>query len=113
GKTTAVAGLRPTENNALLWNAPNPFTQTTTINYRLPVESSVQPKVYDLSGRLMSLLVDPSKGQNRLTTNLSLTNQRYHFLLPNASKKIVTVGVLVLKNIPYYCILYRLYSTPN
>ena len=58
GKTTAVAGLRPTENNALLWNAPNPFTEKTTISYRLPVESSVQLKVYDLSGRLMSLLVD-------------------------------------------------------
>ncbi len=58
GKTTAVAGLRTTENNALLWNAPNPFTETTTISYRLPVESSVQLKVYDLSGRLMSVLVD-------------------------------------------------------
>ena len=53
-----MAGLRTTENNALLWNAPNPFTETTTISYRLPVESSVQLKVYDLSGRLMSLLVD-------------------------------------------------------
>ncbi len=38
-------------------NFPNPFNPTTTINYALPVETDVSIQVFDLKGRLVSLVV--------------------------------------------------------
>jgi subtilisin family serine protease len=53
----------------LYQNAPNPFNPTTTINYQLSASGSVNLQVYDLSGRLVSTLVDgdQSTGQYNFT----------------------------------------------
>ncbi len=42
----------------VLTNFPNPFTSSTTIRYSLPSESHVKLVVYDISGRIISTLVD-------------------------------------------------------
>ncbi len=42
---------------ALYQNFPNPFRQTTTIKYQLPVEAMVNLKVYDVTGRMVKKLV--------------------------------------------------------
>jgi hypothetical protein len=42
-------------------NYPNPFSNVTTIEYFLPTSRTVSLKVYDLSGKLLSTLVDEFK----------------------------------------------------
>lgn len=43
---------------AILANAPNPFTHTTTLRYELPDDQPVQLSVYDVRGRRMAVLRD-------------------------------------------------------
>ena len=42
----------------LLQNRPNPFSQSTKIGFRIDASAQVSLRVYDLSGRLLSTLVD-------------------------------------------------------
>jgi hypothetical protein len=53
----AAVNATPT-NFALQGNYPNPFNPTTTINFSLGSADNVKLSVYDLSGRLVSTLVD-------------------------------------------------------
>ena len=58
-----LIGIRGIENRDLsifdaLPNYPNPFNPVTNINYQLPVESSVNLTVYDVSGRAVTELVN-------------------------------------------------------
>lgn len=39
-------------------NYPNPFNPTTTIEYAVPVESNVSLKVYDINGKIITVLAD-------------------------------------------------------
>lgn len=49
------------DNFSLEQNYPNPFNPATTIAYKLPKNSLVTIKIYDLSGRLISTLVNENK----------------------------------------------------
>ena len=46
------------KNGTLLQNHPNPFSQSTVINYQLLVPSNVILKVYDVFGNEVRTLVD-------------------------------------------------------
>ena len=57
-----------TENNSslpagvrLYQNYPNPFNPTTQISFDLPVNDHVQLIVFDMTGRVVSTLLDGSK----------------------------------------------------
>jgi len=53
-----VAVAFPLRPFALLQNRPNPFNPQTTIAFELPNEQAVSLRVFDLSGRLVRVLVD-------------------------------------------------------
>lgn len=54
-------------------NFPNPFNPITTIRYALPVSAQVRLEVYDITGRLVSRLVNrqQSAGLHRITFDAS------------------------------------------
>jgi len=52
-----VLANKPAENFGL-HNYPNPFYQTTTIEYRLPQNGKVRLSLYDLSGNKIATLID-------------------------------------------------------
>jgi endoglucanase len=61
------------ERFELLQNYPNPFNPTTTISYRLPMNSFIQLKIFDVLGREVITLVDQLKkpGEYRTQFNAS------------------------------------------
>lgn len=73
----------------LLQNRPNPFHTQTTIQYQIPVVSFVSLKIYDPSGRLVSVLVDEQRAagshiatwDGRDTSGLQVSSGIYFCLL--------------------------------
>jgi hypothetical protein len=49
------------EKFGLSQNYPNPFNPTTKINFDLPVNSKVSLKIYDITGREISMLLNETK----------------------------------------------------
>ncbi len=71
GDVTAVGGVPPA-GQYLAQNYPNPFNPQTTIAFDLPAEQVVSLWVYDVSGRLVRVLVDGeiiAEGRNEATWN--------------------------------------------
>jgi hypothetical protein len=58
---SADNGLTPKEFS-LSQNYPNPFNPVTTIDYQLPISTSVTLGVFDVQGRQESMLVDKVQG---------------------------------------------------
>ncbi len=58
-------------NATLFQNYPNPFNPATTIEYHLKKESNVQLTIYDISGRLLKILVNQTQdaGQYNFSYN--------------------------------------------
>lgn len=56
--TSTVPSNSVTGKPGILFNTPNPFVETTTINYSVSGQSYLRIGVYDLTGRLITLLVD-------------------------------------------------------
>jgi cephalosporin-C deacetylase-like acetyl esterase len=55
---TGIKEIKVTGNNTLGQNYPNPFRDYTTISYVVPAAGNVTMKLYDGSGREVSVLVD-------------------------------------------------------
>ena len=84
--------------NLQTWNNPNPFNNSTTINYSLPADLVVTLKVYDSRGKEVSLLVNElqSRGTHAVTfmaDGLSSGIYYYRIQAGNASvtKKLILV----------------------
>jgi len=70
-----------TENNALMpvkivlnQNYPNPFTETTTINWQIPKDAHVVVKVYDYMGREVKTIVDCDKAKGEHSANFNASD---------------------------------------
>jgi hypothetical protein len=58
------------DDYALEANYPNPFSDETTIGFELPLDKQISVKVYDVTGRLVSTLVNDErypKGKHTVT----------------------------------------------
>ncbi|MCB0710866.1 MAG: T9SS type A sorting domain-containing protein [Ignavibacteriae bacterium] len=59
-----------------LWNAPNPFTSTTTIHFNIPSRSDVRLRVYDMDGQLVRTLVSQTYGQGEHNVTWDAVNDQ-------------------------------------
>lgn len=61
------------KNISLSQNYPNPFNPVTTINYALDKSGRVSIRVYDITGRLVSILVDENSSAGNFSVSWNAT----------------------------------------
>ena len=82
-----------------LSNNPNPFNPATIINYRVPENSLVTIKVYDVLGKEVTELVNEEKisGSYSVTFNASNLSSGIYFYTINAGKYSAVKKMLLIK----------------
>jgi hypothetical protein len=67
----------------LMQNYPNPFNPTTSIEYRLPANSTVRLEIFDVFGRLVTTLVNGEKdaGYHRSPWTADVASGTYFYRL--------------------------------
>ncbi len=80
-------------------NYPNPFNPSTVINYSLPAESYVSIKVYDITGKEISALVNEMQtaGEHSITFNGSNLASGIYLLRMSAGNFSSTIKMSLLK----------------
>ena len=91
------------QNYSLMQNYPNPFNPTTRISYALPYESKITLSIYDLTGRLVSKLVNNTESAGYHSVNFNASNlasgiyfYRIEAVSADGSKKFKDTKKLVL-----------------
>jgi hypothetical protein len=74
GRLTSIEGENLPVETALAQNYPNPFNPSTTINYTLAESGMVRLSVYDLSGRMITNLVNDRQSAGNFTVNFDAAN---------------------------------------
>ena len=105
GISETSKGSNLLKNFYLSQNCPNPFNQWTTIHYVLPGESHVKLKVYNITGQLISTLVNERmKAGSRTahwngkdTNNKDLSSGIYFYKL-EAGNLVSTKKMIFMKN---------------
>lgn len=69
GTVTASDMLAVPEEYILSQNYPNPFNPSTTISFSVPVEGNVVLNIYDITGRLVTTLVDANMNSGYHSVN--------------------------------------------
>jgi len=59
-------------------NYPNPFNPSTKINYELPKDGFVSFKIYDVTGKQISELVNQKQSAGYYTINFNAINLSVH-----------------------------------
>ncbi len=81
-------------------NYPNPFNPTSIISYNLPIASSVSLKVYDVTGRLVSTLINNQKttaGTHSVTVNAREWSSGVYFYRLEADGFVATKKLTLIK----------------
>ncbi len=74
GKLVSVEKLLLIVSPILSQNFPNPFSNTTTIAYRLLTIGHVRLEVFDMLGRRVAILVDEEKDAGEYSSNFNILN---------------------------------------
>jgi hypothetical protein len=84
---------------ALLQNFPNPFNPNTVIRYQLPVNSTVRIDVFDVTGRLVSTLIDGAMPAGHHSVNFNATSlaSGLYFYQLSGSFGTITQKMLLVK----------------
>ncbi|MCF8243323.1 MAG: T9SS type A sorting domain-containing protein, partial [Melioribacteraceae bacterium] len=100
-----VTGIN--ENNAqpteftLFQNYPNPFNGITTIQYELPIESSVTIKLYDSLGREITTILNEKKEAGKHKTELDFKKYKLssglYFCTLYTKSAVITTKIIYLK----------------
>lgn len=67
-------GLAAPENYSLSQNYPNPFNPTTTISFGIPKAGMVTLKVFDISGKEVSVLLNEFRNEGNYSVNFNASN---------------------------------------
>jgi len=96
--TTAPA-IEDLQNSFSLKNYPNPFSQSTIIEYQLPVEGKVKLTVFDLSGHEMETLLNEYKpvGIHKINFKANKLPAGTYFYRIQAGKYTETKKLIILK----------------
>ncbi len=86
------------ENYHLQQNYPNPFNSSTRINYTLPVSTNVLLAVYDVTGRVVSTLVNSyhTAGNYNITWNSNDQPSGIYFYRIKAGETILETKRMIL-----------------
>ncbi|MEZ4690306.1 MAG: T9SS type A sorting domain-containing protein, partial [Ignavibacteria bacterium] len=68
-----ISNLIP-EEYSLSQNYPNPFNPSTKIGFKIPEEGNVRLQIFDVTGRLVSLLADDRFSPGEYSVNFSGEN---------------------------------------
>ena len=100
---STVSSVEEEENQPnefkLLQNYPNPFNPTTVIRYQLEVNSAVELKVFDLTGREVATLVNGrmSAGEHTASFDASGLSSGVYMYRLNAGGQVLTRRMLLIK----------------
>jgi hypothetical protein len=92
-------GLGLSGPSASAFNYPNPFVSTTTLRYRTTNEGHVVINIYDVSGTLVTKLVDEDKGAGTFedSWNASGMNKGIYFASVYSDKKLIKTVKMQVK----------------
>jgi hypothetical protein len=78
---------------------PNPFNPITTLSYKLPLDSKVSVKIYNVQGRLIETLVnqDMQAGYHSLTWNADNHSSGMYFVKLIVGEQVSTQKLLLVK----------------
>ncbi len=95
---TNLGGVIPTEFK-LYNNYPNPFNPSTTIRFDIPKNTDVKIKVYDLTGKMVSELIDFSvpAGAYETSFNASILASGIYYYRIEAGEFIDTKKMMLIK----------------
>ncbi|MGE5399719.1 MAG: YCF48-related protein [Ignavibacteriales bacterium] len=87
------------QNYSLKQNYPNPFNPSTNIEYFIPEMSYVKLNVYDMLGRLVSILVDEyqNSGNHKINFNASELTSGIYFYSLNTNGFVAIKKMLLIK----------------
>lgn len=94
-------GVKKNELNKYLLkqNSPNPFNPQTIINYEIPVAGHVKVSVYDVSGRIISTLVNEVKPAGKyevvFNANTTISSGTYFYKIESEDFKDIKKMILV------------------
>lgn len=98
-RPNSVADQSPIPTYRLAQNYPNPFNPSTKINFTLPADSKVSLNIYDVSGRLVSTLINNEFKQANYYTisfnGVNLSSGTYFYSIQtdrnNETKKMILI----------------------